>query len=346
MAFMSIARLAPSPTGSLHIGNVRTFLCAWLSARTQGANVILRVEDLEKPARPGVLERMLSDLAWLGLDWDDGPVWQAEQEAAFGRGQPVTIVDRGPSKPYIQSRRGTYYASVFERLRRDGMIYPCVCTRADWSSAQSAPHEGDREPRYPGTCRNRFASFEEAERHAAPGKAPVWRFRAKDGPISFKDRVAGAVSIDVQRTVGDFVVFKTPELPAYQLAVVADDIAMGVTEVVRGDDLIPSTARQLLLYNALGGTPPRYGHAPLVIGSDGKRLAKRHGDARIETLRRLGVPPEHLLGRLARWSGMLVEGPVQARSLLSFWDWRRLPRERIVLTPEQLRDVEGDRMES
>jgi len=340
---MSIARLAPSPTGSLHIGNVRTFLWAWLSARKQGARVILRVEDLEKPARPGVLERMLSDLAWLGLDWDDGPVWGAEQEAAFGRGEPVAIQDRGPAGPYIQSRRRIHYAAVFERLRRDGMIYPCVCARAEWASIQSAPHDGDQEPRYPGTCRNRFASFEEATRHAAPGRTPVWRFRVEEGPVLFEDLLAGVVSIDVQRTVGDFVVFKAPEQPAYQLAVVADDIAMGVTEVVRGDDLIPSTARQLLLYKALGGVPPRYGHAPLVVGPDGKRLAKRHGDARIETLRRLGVPPEHLLGHLARWSGMPIEGPVRARSLLPFWDWRRLPGERIVLTPERLRDLEGDR---
>lgn len=337
---MLIARLAPSPTGSLHIGNVRTFLCAWLSARKQNARIVLRIEDLEKPARPGVLEQLLSDLTWLGLDWDDGPVWGAGQETAFRRGLPVTLEEHGTAGPYIQSRRRGYYASLFERLSRDGCIYPCVCTRAGLASVQSAPHEGEQEPRYPGTCRERFGSFEEAVRHAVPGKTPVWRFRAAPGAVSFEDMLAGMVKIDVQQTVGDFVVFKNPEQPAYQLAVVADDLVAGVTEVVRGDDLIPSTARQLLLYRALGGTPPRYGHVPLVVGPDGKRLAKRHGDARIDTLRKRGVPPEHVIKCLALWSGMPVGSPIQTHDLLPFWAWQHLPRERLVLTAERLRELE------
>jgi glutamyl-tRNA synthetase len=338
---MLTTRLAPSPTGSLHIGNVRTFLWAWLSARKQNARIVLRIEDLEKPARPGVLEQLLSDLTWLGLDWDEGPVWGPDEERAYREGRHVTPVEEGSSGPHIQSRRRAYYAMLFERLRSNGLIYPCVCTRAELASIQSAPHEGEQEPRYLGTCRDRFTSPEEAARAAAPGKTPVWRFRAAPDLVRFEDLLAGSVALDVQQTVGDFVVFKNPEQPAYQLAVVADDIAMGVTEVVRGDDLIPSTARQLLLYRALGGAPPRYGHAPLVVGPDGKRLAKRHGDARIDTLRKRGVPPEHLIGCLARWSGMRIEGPVRSRDLIPFWSWETLRRERVILTPERLHELEN-----
>lgn len=293
---MVVGRLAPSPTGSLHVGNVRTFLWAWLSVRSGGGRMVMRVEDLDTPrVKPGVLEKMLDDLRWLGLDWDEGP--------------------------FVQSERRGYYREVHARL--GGKIYPCRCSRADLAAAQSAPHEGEAELRYPGTCRG------------YDGPAAAWRLRVEPGRVEFDDRLSGRRSVDVAGTVGDFVVSKSPEQPAYQLAVVADDLDNGVTEVVRGDDLIPSTGRQILLYRALGAEPPSYGHVPLVVGPDGKRLAKRHGDARISTLRERGVSPERIIGVLAEWSG-LGEGDATPSCLVKAWSWDRVSRERVVLTPDRL----------
>ena len=296
---MIVGRLAPSPTGSLHLGNARSFLWAWLSARSQGGRVLLRIEDLDTPrVKPGAVEAIEEDLRWLGLDWD-GPV-------------------------EIQSRRRALYAKVFERLKSH--LFPCGCTRADLAAAASAPHEGETELRYPGTCRAR-----------APEKVVAWRLKVPPGPVGFVDRLSGSHEIDVAATVGDFVAAKTPEQPAYQMAVVADDIDQGVTEVVRGDDLIPSTARQILVYRALGAEPPAYGHAPLVVGPDGKRLAKRHGESRIAALRRNRVPSARVVAALAKWSGL---PPLEKPSdLVPYWDWSKLSRERVVLTPELLREV-------
>jgi glutamyl-tRNA synthetase len=257
--------------------------------------VILRVEDLDTPrVKEGVVPRMIDDLRWLGFDWD--------------------------GEISVQSERRAIYREVFARL--DSRLYPCRCTRGDIAAAQSAPHDGDHEPRYPGTCR----SF------GGPGIA--WRLRVDPGPVEFEDRLYGRQSIDVA-TVGDFVVARTPEQPAYQLAVVADDLAQGVTEVVRGGDLIPSTARQILIHQALGEPPPAYAHVPLVVGVDGKRLAKRFGDAQIATLRARGVPPERIIGVLADWSG-LGAGDATPACLVSKWSWEKVPRERVVLTPERL----------
>ena len=294
-----IGRLAPSPTGSLHLGNARTFLWAWLSARAQGGRVLLRIEDLDTPrVKEGAVEAIEEDLRWIGLDWD-GPV-------------------------EVQSRRRAHYAGVFERLK--GRLYPCGCTRADLAGAASAPHEGEAEPRYPGTCRER-----------APEKVVAWRLRVPEGTVAFDDRLSGRHGIDVAATVGDFVAAKSPEHPAYQLAVVADDLAQGVTEVVRGDDLIPSTARQIHVYRAMGAEPPVYGHVPLVVGPDGKRLAKRHGESRIAALRRSGVPAARVVAALARWSGLPpLERPTD---LVSHWDWARVSRSRVTLTDDLLREL-------
>jgi len=339
---MIVSRLAPSPTGSLHLGNVRTFLWAWLSARAQGGRVVLRVEDLETRAKPGVIEKMLDDLRWLGLEWDEGPTLSPD-------GRSIAS-ESGPNGPYIQSQRRAFYAHVHGKLREAGLIYPCVCTRADIAASQSAPHERDRELRYPGTCRVNPSTAKLAQTTA-------WRLKTEPGSVMFRDLCAGEQSIDVHGTVGDFVVAKAPDNPAYQLAVVVDDIAAGVTEVVRGDDLIPSTARQMLLYRAVakvlprrpalagsGAGPwelnmPRYGHVPLVVGPDGKRTAKRHGQARIADFRARGVTPARIIGVLARWSGLDVQGDAMPSELISKWSWERVSRERVVLSAERLAEL-------
>ena len=296
---MIVGRLAPSPTRSLHLGNARSFLWAWLSARARGGRVLLRIEDLDTPrVKPGALGAIEEDLRWLGLDWD-GAV-------------------------EVQSRRRAHYQRVFERIKP--FIYPCGCTRADLAAAASAPHEGEAEVRYPGTCRDR-----------APDKVVAWRLKVSSGSVAFVDLLSGRHEINVAATVGDFVVAKTPEQPAYQLAVVADDIDQGVTEVVRGDDLIPSTARQILVYRALGAEPPLYGHAPLVVGPDGKRLAKRHGESRIAALRQMGVTSERVVSALAGWSGL---PPLPRPSkLVAHWDWSKVKKERVILSDERLAEI-------
>jgi glutamyl-tRNA synthetase len=313
---MIVSRLAPSPTGSLHLGNARTFLWAWLSAKSQGGRVLLRVEDLESPrVKPGVTEKMLDDLRWMGLTWDESS-----------------------NEETTQSRRRDYYSKIHARLLELGAIYPCVCTRGDIAAAQSAPHEGDCELRYPGICRGKFT--DERAAFDATGRPPVWRLKVDPGIVSFDDILYGRQDIDVDATIGDFVVSKAADNPAYQLAVVADDIAMGVNEVVRGDDLIPSTARQILLYRLLNAPLPRYGHVPLVVGPDGKRLAKRHGDARIASFRAAGIKPQHIIGTLARWSGLHCDGDAMPADLIPLWSWDKANRSRIILTTEMLGEIQ------
>lgn len=309
-------RLAPSPTGALHLGNARTFLLAWLSVRSQGGTLILRVEDLDGPrVKPEATAAMLHDLRWLGLDWDEGP--------DVG----------GPFRPYLQTERVALYDAALQRLRTSRLVYPCVCTRSDIQAAASAPHAGEEGPRYLGTCRDRFVDGAEAERQS--GRAPAWRLRVPAGSISFDDGVHGLMSIDVDQQVGDFVVQKNSGTAAYQLSVVVDDEAMNVSEVVRGDDLLGSTPRQILLQRFLGYQTPRYYHAPLVIGPDGKRLAKRHGDTRISAFREAGVSSRRLVGLLANWSGLAAENELVAPGdLVSRFDWSLIPHAPIVCDRE------------
>lgn len=369
-------RLAPSPTGALHVGNVCTFLVAWLAVRAQGGKVILRVEDLEKTASGVILEEMLSDLAWLGLDWDEGPQWtpEYEQELIEYRRYPKVrlaaerrhaelaaqkgiiawpsrlghlIESIGDNAPYIQSRRGDLYEAIFERLRDQGLIYPCVCSRSDY--AASAPHAGDTEARYPGTCRERWEDQQEAHNwlhqenieSIAQGREvkleePVWRFKVSEGEVTFFDGVQGNQKINVEKSIGDFVAFKSPRQPSYQLAVVADDIAMEINQVVRGNDLIPSTARQILLYQALGRSLPEWVHTPLVIGPDGKRVAKRHGDSRIRHLRDHGVSPLHIIGSLAQWLGIGKGTACSPAELITSFKVSSIPRQNLILDPAKL----------
>ena len=284
----SISRLAPSPTGGLHIGHARTFLIAWLAARQAGGRVILRIEDLDAGrVRDDARAAALIDLQWLGLDWDEGP--------DVG----------GPNGPYVQSERRALYDQALDRLKAAELVYPCTCTRADIERAASAPHLEDEGPTYPGTCARRRAD----DAQALGDRPFAWRFRVSSDTVAWKDWLLGPREIAPSRLGGDFVVGRNALGPSYQLAVVVDDALMGVTQVIRGADLVPSTPRQILLYRALGWTPPVFGHVPLVVGPDGRRLAKRDGSIKLSTLREQGVDPRCLVGALAQscnWSSAFV----------------------------------------
>jgi glutamyl-tRNA synthetase len=306
---MSITRLAPSPTGALHLGNARTFLVNWLLARQQNWGIILRAEDLDGPrVKPGADHGMIEDLRWLGLDWDKGPIYQ--------------------------SRRTSHYDQALETLRRKGLTYPCICSRKEVEEAASAPH-ADGAAVYPGTCRGRFASREQALQES--GRSAAIRFLAPAGRIQFEDALRGICQYDSQRDLGDFVIQKGDGTAAYQLAVVADDLEMGVTHIVRGDDLLESTARQQLIYDALGRRDaiPWYMHLPLVVGTDGRRLAKRHGDTRLAYYREAGVRPGKVVALLARWCGIDTrQQEISARDLLAEFNIANLPRSSITFSAE------------
>jgi glutamyl-tRNA synthetase len=302
--------LAPSPTGAQHVGNARTYLIAWLSTRSQGGSVALRIEDIDSPrVKPGADSQLLDDLKWLGLDWDGSPV--------------------------VQSQRLARYEEALRRLQAEELVYPCTCSRTDVAGAASAPHAAHEGPAYPGTCSSRRVVDA-----AGLGNRPIaWRFRASEFP-TFPDGYQGRVHVDPATFGGDFVVWKSAGTPAYQLAVVVDDADMGISEVVRGADLIPSTPRQIMLYRALGLTPPHFVHIPLVVGPDGRRLAKRHGDTRLAALRDAGVSSESLVGLLA-WSCGWLPDPKRARpaELLPRFRLARIPPQPFVLTPDLLRGI-------
>lgn len=301
-----VGRLAPSPTGAQHVGNARTYLLAWLSARSRQGRLVLRMEDIDSPRiKPGAARQAIDDLHWLGLDWDEGP--------DVG----------GPHSPYVQTERLGPYQAALEQLKQAERIYPCTCSRSEIVAAASAPHAGQEGPRYPGTCSRNPASFAD---QLTPGSF-AWRFRAMDRLRKYSDGVAGDVTCNVAQELGDFVIAKADGTPAYQLAVVVDDQAMGVTEVVRGDDLLPSAFRQIELYEFFGWTPPRFLHVPLVIGEDGRRLAKRHGDTRLATYREAGVAAERVAGLLA-WSCGLrtTPDPLRADELLTDFAFRRIAK--------------------
>ncbi len=305
-----VGRLAPSPTGALHLGNARTFMIAWLRARSLGGKVIFRMEDLDHPRdKPGAAAGAVEDLKWLGFDWDE---------------------------EYVQSERTDLYREALESLTRgrvgaaDGFLYPCVCSRRDVENAQSAPHAGEQ-LFYPGTCRGRFATWRDACAACAP-RVPCWRFRVPDETVvAFDDVFAGHYEQNVSRTLGDFPVARDAFGAGYTLAVTVDDALMGVTEVVRGDDLLAATPAQILLYRALGYEPPTFCHLPLVVGADGKRLAKRHGDTRIAAYRAAGRCPEELLGHLAQTCGWGDGSPVSLRDLLPRFTLETIPHAPVML---------------
>jgi glutamyl-tRNA synthetase len=284
-------RYAPSPSGDLHLGNLRTAMLAWLFARVTGGLFVLRVEDLDLPRmKPGATQQMLDDLHWLGLDWDEGPDCG------------------GPYAPYIQSMRITHYELALARLRAADLIYPCYCSRAEVMQAASAPQQGaDGGPRYPGTCRHLTQA--QIRRYEAMGRKPSLRFRVADERVvNFVDLVMGPASQHVQNVVGDFIVRRSDGIFAYQFAVVVDDGLMHINQVVRGADLHGSTARQILLFEALQFPIPDFAHVPLVLDEQGKRLAKRQQSEGLAPLRAAGKTPEHVLGQLAASCGLCAAG--------------------------------------
>jgi glutamyl/glutaminyl-tRNA synthetase len=264
-------RLAPSPTGYLHLGHAMTFWRAQERAREKNGTLVLRIEDLDLDrCRAEFSDATFEDLKWFGLIWDEGP----DVGGKFG--------------PYRQSERRDCYLNALEKLRRGGFIYPCTCSRRDVLGAATAPHSENEEPIYPGTCRTKNPA-------AAELTAVNWRFRVPDGEIlKFVDQRLGEQSAIVGKDFGDFIVWRRDDVPAYQLAVVADDSAMGITEVVRGTDLITSTFRQLLLYHALELEEPQFYHARLITDSLGNRLAKRHASLSLRALQASGANPEKL----------------------------------------------------
>jgi glutamyl-tRNA synthetase len=299
-----VGRLAPSPTGLLHLGHARTFLIAWWRARSVGGRILMRLEDLDGPrAKPEMAEAALRDLAWLGLDWD------------------------GPS--YVQSSGLVEIQAAAARLAERGLAYPCVCSRGDIRSAQSAPQQGEVEPRYPGTCRDKYGSLLQAQRET--GKPAGLRLRVAAGPVTVVDEIAGTHEYDVQATVGDFLIAKRDHAPAYQLAVVVDDARQGVTEVVRGEDLRESSARQILLQRALGLPAVRYFHAPLVLDASGRRLAKRHDDLSLAELRAGGTDARAIVAWVARSAGMACDDRLSAAEALPQFSLAALPRAAVAL---------------
>lgn len=342
-------RLAPSPTGSLHLGHARTFLITWWMARQAGARILLRLEDLDaRRAKPESVQRTYDDLRWLGMDWDAGPPDAGPAVSGPAIAVPATTSDRHlAADEYVQSRRRQHYECVLDQLWQDGAIYACTCSRADIAAsvAQSAgaPQEGDVEVRYPGTCRA-FARREGSTRDALAefvrresGKPVCWRFQVPEEQVAFDDGFHGPQLWEVHADSGDFPVTRFDGTPAYQLAVVADDAAMGVDCVIRGDDLLSSTPRQILLYRAMGWSVPRFVHVPLVVGADGRRLAKRHGESRIAQFREMGVACERVVGWAAWRSGQSeVPREMRAEELVGRFDLARLPREPLVLGREDL----------
>jgi glutamyl-tRNA synthetase len=315
-------RIAPSPTGYLHLGHARTFWMAWQRARAAGGQLVFRNEDLDfQRCKPEFVSAMYEDLRWLGLDWDEGPDIPPQSGKTRQPGDPGA---GGAFAPYSQSQRREVYLAAWRSLRSSGLIYPCTCSRKDLDRALSAPHEPlhgagqgnitphpDDELPYPGTCRSKVATAKDYDSPAGVS----WRFRVPDGEtISFDDGFYGPQQFVAGRDFGDFLLWRRDDIPAYQLAVVADDAAMQITEVVRGADLLKSTARQLLLIRALGYPTPAYFHCPLLRDEKNVRLAKRHDALSLRNLREQGVKPEDLRSRFQKEMRDLIQSRTQSSS--------------------------------
>ena len=305
---MTAGRYAPSPSGRMHLGNLMCCLLAWLSAKSKGGQVLLRIEDLDTVRCPRVYaDAIVDDLAWLGLAAD------------------------GPTPTVYQSERSGIYQQYYDILLKKGLVYPCFCSRSQLHAA-SAPHRSDGQVVYAGTCRG-LSDAEVARRSLT--RAPAFRVQVPDEEIAFTDGHLGRYAENLARDCGDFYLRRADGVFAYQLAVVVDDALMGVTEVVRGSDLLSSTPRQLWLYRELGLTAPQFYHLPLLLAPDGRRLSKRDGDQSLENLRARYTPQE-IIGKLAYVCGLQdTPAPASPQELVSGFSWDKVPKQDILL-PEKL----------
>lgn len=298
---MVCGRFAPSPSGRMHMGNLWSCLLAWLSARSVGGRMVLRLEDLDPDrCRPEYCDQVMRDLEWLGLDWDGEPMYQ--------------------------SRRTQFYAEAFRQLEEREMVYPCFCTRAQRLAA-SAPHRSDGAEVYDGRCRQ---LTQQEQEELWKSRRPAWRIHINKGTISFSDLLQGEYGEELSTACGDFIIRRSDGVYAYQLAVVVDDGAMGVTQVVRGNDLLSSTPRQLWLQEQLSLPHPQYGHLPLLLAPGGRRLAKRDRDLELGQLQERYTAPQ-LVGLLAHAAHLIdTPEPITPRELLPLFSWKKLPQKDMV----------------
>ena len=296
-----VGRFAPTPSGRMHLGNVFSFLIAWLSVKSRGGHILLRMEDLDTQRTSGEFAQILrQDLSWLGLNWDD--------------------------ETPAQSQRSPVYDRYFEKLMDEGLLYPCFCTRSQLHSV-NAPHLSDGTYVYPGTCRHLTET---------PNKPHSWRVKVPEKMWEFEDLLQGPYRQNLVTDCGDFVVRRADGVYVYQLAVTVDDGESGVTEVVRGVDLLSSAPRQMYLQDLFGFPHPAYGHVPLLLAPDGRRLSKRDKDLDLGELRKY-LSPEQLLGSLAHTAGLLESyEPISARELAADFSWERLKKEDIYLNAQEL----------
>ena len=306
-----VGRFAPTPSGFLHLGNVFCSLLAWLYAKSSGGKIILRVEDLD-PQRctREKADQLARDLEWLGLEWDEGAYVSTNSESFF------------------QSQRSEIYAQFFEQLQEQGLVYPCFCSRSELHAAE-APHLSDGRIIYAGTCRQLTPEQRQAK---AQKRAPAYRLQVEDKAISFFDGHYGQQSYNLAEESGDFIVRRSDGVFAYQLAVTIDDALMGVTQVVRGCDLLSSTPMQLYIYRLLGFEPPSFCHIPLLVDATGRRLSKRDGDLEIAALRKAYGSPEPIIGLLAYLAGQIDKPePLCVADLLPLFAASKIPQQNIVV---------------
>lgn len=306
-------RFAPTPSGRIHLGNILCAMLSWLSVRSKQGKYLLRIEDLDAMRCPRSLaDQIEEDLQWFGIDWDDGGSAGGES--------------------WYQSNRTAIYNRYFDVLRDKGLLYPCFCSRAELHAAQ-APHRSDGTYIYAGTCRNLMP---EQIAEKSKRRPPAWRVRVPDRMVSFTDGCQGVYTENLAQDCGDFIIRRSDGIYGYQLAVVVDDGEMGVTEVVRGSDLLNSTPRQMYLYEQLGFPIPAFYHMPLLTAPDGRRLSKRDGDLDLGVLREKFGHPEPIVGMLAKAAGLRPTAqPVALHELIADFSWDKIPKQDIAL-PEEI----------